>query len=636
MAEAGEAPVELKVRERERLQGLSQNVVLEGRRQRAPVLDAVDQRRLEGAQRLARVGKWNEALQDLQGNGREIAGNLRTLVNKFGINFNAATDRKNLTPAEQGRVNRANNALGALVPILETEGFDQMTNAQQTALRTNVRAALILNARLPDFARMRPNQQNEVVDRFLRDPKLKQELFDILKEIQGMPLTTASDAISSEKKTEVNRVTREDAGDKVGFSRTDVTRARDRLNDIINNPATADLGVRARLLLDQIDQNRVEIGALDTALPELEAALTGILPVMAAPALATGGGRVPMIQNPAYERAQARIRANEDRRAQLNQEISDLIRDRIGSVPNEETLNENRNTKFDEFGRARIGEVEARFNQRESRVEYQELAEERGLQEENITRRLEEAFQRSLAQYVNNELQQSMEHFEANEGEIQGETMKAVKREIARHFQARWTMQANRNRGIFRRRRNEPAINEASVNRDFDRLMQAGANNGIEPLMRDALRRLRPVGPGNVRAAMSADEINTLMNNDTFAEEFRGEMLKNIIARRAIIRPFRPGELYQMTNMQPVREAIKGAMETNGDFRSFVKETVGDEDAEENPQAFWSRFSREAWEQPGLFLFPVTTIPWSIWAGLRAAWRGRQNTRSQQALELVA
>jgi len=644
MAEGG-ATVEFSTGDRARLQGLAQNVVLEGRSRGAPALDAIDQRRLEGAQRLAGLGKWNEALEELQGNGREIGRNLRGLIDKFGITRNRnARGEKTRAGAEQARYRRAENALKGLIPILETEGFDQMTQTQQDELRTTVKTALERNSRLPDFAGMTSDNKNAVIDRFLRDPQLKQELLTILTDIQGMHLTAESEILEAHKKTELSKADKQNAREKRQYTQQDLTEIRNRLQQLIRNPGRANLGPQARLLLDQVNNFGTELTRMQGAEAVLRANLAAEPPTITVGNPRAGIMGAPPdidIANPALQRIQAEINANVQQQSKIQDQIGQLQIARIDRIPTEEHFEEKRDAKREQLSGIRKEEVEAEFDERGNLITHQELVEERGLQEENIATRLEEAIERSLTRYVNKELRQSMEHFEQNEGEIQDETLKGVRKEITRHLQSRWTIQARRRRGLFRRGQDEPKINPTAVMRDINILMREGENGGVEPLMRDVLRRIRPVGPGNVRAAIPPDRINQIMDNDSFAGEFGNELLKNLLANRMIlpadvVRPLRPGEIRQITNMPQVKAAIEGAMEKNSDFGKLVNSLVDTEDAQRDPQGFWNRFSREAWSHPGLFLFPVTTIPLSIWAGIRAAWRGTHSQRQQEAYALAA
>ncbi|HSX09299.1 MAG TPA: hypothetical protein VLF93_04045 [Candidatus Saccharimonadales bacterium] len=634
MAEGGEGP-ELKVKDRESMQRLAQNVVLERRRRNAPALSEVERHRLEGAQRLMGVGKWNESLEELQGNGREIGRNLRGMVDKFGVRRNDRTGLPRPTVEETARRTRAEAAITALVPILENEGFDQMLPADQARLRGEVRTALLANSRLPDFANMTARDQNEVVDKFLRDPKLKQELLTVLAEVQGMPLTPAREGLEAEKQTALKTVDREEAEEKRTYTTQDLRRIQRQLRDIIRNPATANLGTKAALYLDQITRYEGQLTLLQGAYRVTEGRLGTTSATVMIPD-PRGGTRMISAPNPAYQRLERELQTNIQNQEQIQQTIVGMNIERINSVPTEESLEGRIDAKRKDLSDARKEEVEAQFDERGNRIEWREFQEERALQEDAIADRLEGAFSQALTRYVTKELRQSLEHLESNEGKVQEEATKTIRAELARHMEDRWTMRVARNRGIFRRRTTEPAINAAAVNRDFDLLMRAGQNGGVDRLMRDVLRRLRPAGAGNVRAAIPPGQIEELMDDDAFADQMRGELLKNVIARRAILRPFRPGELYQMTNMPAVRESINGALETNEEFRTRVGELTGTNDMDMDNQEFRERFAREVWRQPALLLNPVTGIPWGIWAAVRAMWQGNRNERQQLREQIAA
>lgn len=610
MSEFGEAP--LKAKEQVHLQGLAERVLL----QKTAGLSELDKKRVTEARQKVDVGKWSDGLRVLEGDEIHLGHNLRHMVDSFGTN-RRADGTKDRTPAENGRHSRATSALEAIIPLLESANYDQLDDVQKSALRTRIQSALEKNTRMPGYNALSSAEQRAIAEQFLRDPRLKGEVITLLKSIQGMHFTSESDLLSARKELAVQRARATETGTRRTNAETELTRVNTDLTAIRAGTYTGS-GEAARIN-SQIATINTRLDTLDTQ----EGTLLGQLDTIA------NSIQPGMMMNPNQQLVgsiQTQLRAITQERTRITNQQESLVRRLESITPSPDPLERRQDQMRAQISEANIEEAEHPTEVERRRNELADLEHRREQEETAVAHQLEGVFSIAVERYIAQELDSSLQQLAANEGKIKSDATELVSKELRHHIEQRWSRTVRRPRGIMRRRVTETVQNNQQVNRDFDALLHRGPDQMMRATLR-TMPTIRALGdPAEIQA-----RIKSLMEDDQFKAQFQSELIKQIVSRRALVRPFRPGELHQIMNIDSIKDSVQTAITTNENYRNQVTSLMGSGDLNMDNPDFRSRFARNAMSHPGLLLFPLTTIPWSIISALRASWQVN-NVNERQAL----
>ncbi|MGH7203237.1 MAG: hypothetical protein ACREHC_02205 [Candidatus Levyibacteriota bacterium] len=626
MAE-GEAPEIPKLKAKDKLvaRDTAQRALLDIPRDDRPNVKSIREKLL--------VQRWQEVLPQLEGDGRTLAPQLKYLVEgKIGIPSGDGTQRRR-DGEHRASYTRANDALKILLPLLESADYDTMKESERTALRDKLREALDTSTQFPQFQTLSDDQKTQRTEDLLRNLKLKAQVIEELKPILAMPLTSDEELIEAEKATKVNERKEDEASTKKAYTSQDLRDAQERLRDLIRNPAAADQGPHARLLLDQIDRYGTQMDKLETQQGVLRSQLTdgSTLPTMPQEYMTTQGQiRQREVPNPAYLMIRDQLNANQNQQNKLQETILGLNIERINKVPTEEHLEERRNVRRQDAASAMREEVEAEFDAKAARVRYKELLERRKLEEQAMSIAMDRALPRAFEVFAAKEIEHGTQLAIEKMLEDKQDDITKLKEDYMHHVESRWRKAETRRKGLLRRKVEDQVLDKQKLKQDMTKFFAPPPNGGPDHMMHEILSSMPEW------ANLNDDEQKVLLGD----VELKNAFLTPLLANHILVNRLQPGELRQILGMQHVKHLIEDAMKTNEDYRATVTRlapVTGTDDLNFESAEFKDRFARAALEHPGLLFFPLTTIPWALVSLMRALWESNtQNPRDFLANQIAA
>lgn len=607
MAEAGEgAPREITTAQKEHLQGLSSAVVLGERRGGIAGLPPQDQARWERARATRNTDKFSDSLRELaeiSESSEDLVAKARLTVEQFGIT-RKADGTKNRIGIEKTRYDRADKGLVATEAFL-TRGYANVDAAAQTQIRAWIeqRAANLPNFG-QEFQRLSPTAKTAHIDQILADPQFKTYVKDQLEKLTTRTLTPDEDIIKAQRKGELAAHDGMVAAALPTDIQADLNRTRQALADLRGGAVRMSPDV-----INQLNQANAEIGlakaAKTAAQKEFDDAKNA-----RDQALNTAGTDKGLIRDARQvyaeesSAAQRKITTAQDTLTRQQTTIAQLNQLHLANQPKPTDYEQVIDTRRQQMLEAAREAVKMPFKEQEKRGVSKDIEKTRASEEEAYAKAVENIFANAYQLKTAADLQNAFTALEANEPEILSETTRQAREGFKKQLNARWERQIPRNRGILRGRKNEAVIDKRAVDRDFNQLLRTGPEAGIRAI----LTRIRPT-PDGLRAPLTPDQINELMQDTQFVEGMSDQYMNGILSRRMLIQKIRPGEVHQIVNSSWGKEIIGKAIQTNQEYRSNLSQLIGSEDLDLDKTDVRSRFSKEVRKHPGLLLSAFLLAP---------------------------
>jgi len=543
------------------------------------------------------------ALQIAQGRPMEVGSNLRKKGESIGlvraVNTAGETVR---TPDAQDRYDRYKNALAAAEAFVDLQrGYEQVPQGRKDEIIEQTRLLLLSDrgGLGRHIAQLTEAEGKKKIDELLKDKDYARYVRDELVALQGQQFTiTSTETYYANMSNQ--RVLQQTYGDREAILNQVFQSAQHALDDLQNirngNPLSpGQIGSRE----DSDKAIAILVEGVDKLIDVRDAIQNKVV-----------GGQV---LNPEDRILLQHVIAEQNKYAQ---QIVRVHMDNQGRLPTAEAEEERFQKRANEYILARQQEIRNRVQGQRVDEDRQTILEDRGIEEEELTRSMESVFVRAAYKKLLTDLNTSVELLKAQEPETEAEFIKAVTDGIADHLEnTRWRKKVLKRRkglfGFFRKKQEDLAIDTAKVRQESDLLFKRGP----EVLLRRVLRGVRIRESGGFPRALTVEQIDEMMENEHFVETWKEEVAGQVMGRKQMFDGYRPTEIHHFLNTKWGRETMEKAYNKDEEYRAFLSFFAEKGVVNFDSPTFKDKFAQWAAQHPGSLFFPKTSFRWAADGG---------------------